>query len=247
MEVHHHSHTARKKWTHYFWEFLMLFLAVFCGFLAEYQLEHVIEKNREKEYVQSLYADLKADTSFIRSYSRYLDNTINQVDTLTDLLSRNEINDNAETLYRLAFKNRRVLFFQYNNRTFDQLKGSGNLRLLRSKQLADSLAEYDNMINEVVKKQEERYLEATANHTALQWEIFDSRFYKLGKHAPSNVQIDTTADLTFKKEDMVKLKRLNNLYFEKKLILPSYRIMMSELLQKANALIMLIKVKYHIE
>ena len=31
MEVHHHpiaigSHTARKKWTHYFWEFLMLFL-----------------------------------------------------------------------------------------------------------------------------------------------------------------------------------------------------------------------------
>jgi len=43
MEVHAHSHTVpiaigRKKWTHYFWEFLMLFLAVFCGFLAEYQL-----------------------------------------------------------------------------------------------------------------------------------------------------------------------------------------------------------------
>ena len=34
MEVHHHAHTSRKKWTHYFWEFLMLFLAVFCGFLA---------------------------------------------------------------------------------------------------------------------------------------------------------------------------------------------------------------------
>jgi hypothetical protein len=43
MEVHHHAHSAsgethssdpdkhraRKKWTHYFWEFLMLFLAVF--------------------------------------------------------------------------------------------------------------------------------------------------------------------------------------------------------------------------
>jgi len=23
MEVHAHTHTARKKWTHYFWEFLM--------------------------------------------------------------------------------------------------------------------------------------------------------------------------------------------------------------------------------
>ena len=51
MEVHAHTHTARKKWTHYFWEFLMLFLAVFCGFLAEYQLEHKIEKDREKEYM----------------------------------------------------------------------------------------------------------------------------------------------------------------------------------------------------
>ena len=30
MEVHAHTHTPRKKWTHYFWEFLMLFLAVFC-------------------------------------------------------------------------------------------------------------------------------------------------------------------------------------------------------------------------
>ena len=29
MEVHAHSHTPGKKWTHYFWEFLMLFLAVF--------------------------------------------------------------------------------------------------------------------------------------------------------------------------------------------------------------------------
>ena len=69
MEVHHHSHTAdpdshrgRKKWTHYFWEFLMLFLAVFCGFLAEYQLEHRIESDREKVYIKNLYEDLRSDT-----------------------------------------------------------------------------------------------------------------------------------------------------------------------------------------
>ena len=50
MEVHHHAHTRRKKFRHYFWEFLMLFLAVFCGFLAEYWLEHIIEHQREKKY-----------------------------------------------------------------------------------------------------------------------------------------------------------------------------------------------------
>jgi hypothetical protein len=43
MEVHTHTHTARKKWTHYLWEFLMLFLAVFAGFLAENQREHIVE------------------------------------------------------------------------------------------------------------------------------------------------------------------------------------------------------------
>ena len=48
MEVHHHSHTACKKIAHYIWEFLMLFLAVFCGFLAENQREHMIEHRREK-------------------------------------------------------------------------------------------------------------------------------------------------------------------------------------------------------
>ena len=59
------AHTARKKWTHYFWEFLMLFLAVFCGFLAENQLEHKIENNREKQYMGQLIEDLKIDTNAI--------------------------------------------------------------------------------------------------------------------------------------------------------------------------------------
>src|SRR6187401_54015 len=54
MEVHHHSQTPRKKWAHYFWEFFMLFFAVFCGMLAEYKLEHIIEHQREKKYIRSI-------------------------------------------------------------------------------------------------------------------------------------------------------------------------------------------------
>src|SRR5574339_487265 len=65
MDVHHHSHTARKKWTHYFWEFLMLFLAVFCGFLAEYKLEQTIERHREKEFILSMIEDAATDTANI--------------------------------------------------------------------------------------------------------------------------------------------------------------------------------------
>src|SRR4030095_9538891 len=71
MEVHQHTHTPRKKWTHYFWEFLMLFLAVFCGFLAEYKLEHTIEHNREIQYITTLIEDLKSDTAQLAQVVAY--------------------------------------------------------------------------------------------------------------------------------------------------------------------------------
>ena len=49
----------RKKLTHYLWEFLMLFLAVFAGFLAENQREHIVEHQRAEQFARSLLADLK--------------------------------------------------------------------------------------------------------------------------------------------------------------------------------------------
>ncbi len=53
MEVHHHGHVhEKKKWKEYVFQFLMLFLAVFCGFLAENQREHVVENQREKKIYQ---------------------------------------------------------------------------------------------------------------------------------------------------------------------------------------------------
>src|SRR5205809_3095837 len=62
MEFHAHSHTARKKWTHYFWELLMLFLAVFCGFLAENIREHMIEHQRARQLANNLYKVLTQDS-----------------------------------------------------------------------------------------------------------------------------------------------------------------------------------------
>jgi hypothetical protein len=63
MEVHAHTHTERKKWTHYFWEFFMLFLAVTAGFFVENQREHWTEHQRETRYVKNLLQDLSRDTT----------------------------------------------------------------------------------------------------------------------------------------------------------------------------------------
>ena len=49
----------------YFLEFLMPFLAVFLGFVAENVREGNVEQRREKQYILSMIEDLKSDTSRI--------------------------------------------------------------------------------------------------------------------------------------------------------------------------------------
>jgi len=64
METHAHDlhNVPSHGWKHYFFEFFMLFLAVFCGFLAENIREHQVEMRREREFITSLVSDLKDGT-----------------------------------------------------------------------------------------------------------------------------------------------------------------------------------------
>jgi len=143
MEVHAHTHTARKKWTHYLWEFLMLFLAVFCGFLAEYQLEHMIEHQREKEFIKSMVEDLQDDHEKLNQYALSLESGIKAMDTLINLLTDDEqLKENTSLVYYLARVAPRVSLFTSNNRTLEQLKNSGSFRLIRNNKASNKIIEY---------------------------------------------------------------------------------------------------------
>src|SRR5688572_20078195 len=102
MEVHAHSHTPRKKWTHYFWEFIMLFLAVFCGFLAEYKLEHTIEHQREKQYMRSMIEDLKSDTAMLYQNRNQRQSRISMMDSVISILVSPDRNERGGDLYYYA-------------------------------------------------------------------------------------------------------------------------------------------------
>ena len=91
MEVHAHTHTARKKWTHYFWEFLMLFLAVTLGFFVENQREHYIEHQRAKIYAASMKANLQVDTSELKQIVYRGTYAANYLDSFLLLLSAYDI------------------------------------------------------------------------------------------------------------------------------------------------------------
>src|SRR5262245_40833103 len=86
MEVHHHSHSQRKKWTHYFWEFLMLFLAVNLGFFVENKREHYIERLRVKEFAQSLASDIARDTANLAYIINRIKIQIRNTDSLATYL-----------------------------------------------------------------------------------------------------------------------------------------------------------------
>jgi hypothetical protein len=144
MEVHHHSHTARKKWTHYFWEFIMLFLAVFCGFLAEYQLEHKIEKDREKQFILSFYEDLTSDENDLQIIAGYLYSDVRKADSLQHLMKGITVKQPANYVYmylREIIRSSPAIFYP-NDRTIVQLRNSGGMRLIRNKSVSDSMVGY---------------------------------------------------------------------------------------------------------
>jgi hypothetical protein len=103
MEVHAHTHTARKKWTHYFWEFIMLFLAVSCGQLWYNHLDSALHIPIER------LRDINTQDTFLYHFFPYYswmqpflqnDNTITQLKAGGFNLIRNEnVVDSINLLY----------------------------------------------------------------------------------------------------------------------------------------------------
>ena len=148
MEVHAHTHTERKKWTHYVWEFLMLFLAVFCGFLAENFREHRVDQAREKEYMRSMIEDLEQDTTNCHNVTSRNAAIIQGLDTLITYLSApSHDKNNIDLIYAYCIKYRYYNpEVQFSERTMSQLKNNGGLRLVKEKEVSDDLSVYDQGI-----------------------------------------------------------------------------------------------------
>src|SRR5688572_8559731 len=149
MEVHHQAHTSRKKWSHYFWEFLMLFLAVFCGFLAEYYLEHTIEHNREKQFIESLVKDIEADTVQLSNIRSFRLARLRSIDSLSNYLAKNTSATVSLSGIQLLRDVRGHVSFYQNSGTLDQLKNAGGLRLIRKRNVVDSIQAYDQQIKKM--------------------------------------------------------------------------------------------------
>jgi hypothetical protein len=146
MEVHAHTHTERKKWTHYLWEFFMLFLAVTAGFFVENQREHMVEHRREKEFMISLVEDLKLDTAQFSRIRLYRLDRLRNIDSTIIFFLDYPGGSVPAVGFTLAAKLFGHISFFQNSGTLDQLKTSEGLRLIRERQVVDSIQSYDQQI-----------------------------------------------------------------------------------------------------
>ena len=150
MEVHAHTHTERKRFTHYLWEFLMLFLAVTLGFFMENQREHYAERRRAHEFAESLVADLIKDTAQLNSDINQIDFVAPRIDTFRVLAQTKKISDlpGGAWYYYARFASW-YFDFNSNNATLEQLKSSGSLRYFRNKEVISAIAQYDKICRSI--------------------------------------------------------------------------------------------------
>lgn len=160
MEVHAHDlHKAPGHgWKHYTFEFLMLFLAVFCGFLAENQREQLAEHQREKEYIKNLLQDLKQDTTALSSNIRSRERRRIAADSLIYLLSIPFSQETQNNIHIYANHLTAVEIFNYSNSTIQQLKSSGLMRLIRKADLVNRINAYDLRISRHKVREENELL-----------------------------------------------------------------------------------------
>ena len=251
MEVHAHTHTPRKKWTHYFWEFLMLFLAVFCGFMAENQREHMIEHQREKKYAASLLEDLKKDTADFNFDIPAWKRIMSSIDTVRQEIEKSPGKRNIVLLYKHAAHTRNFESFEYHDRTIEQLKNAGNFRLIRKTALADSLIDYDVIIKSVLKNLEASITNIYETVNFSQDKLFNSKFYFLRTRTNAE-RLDSAfkASPEFftippgKEADLFEY--YNHLEFYARMN-KNRQYCTDILLRKANNLINLIKAAYHLD
>ncbi|HTA81597.1 MAG TPA: hypothetical protein VK783_01590 [Bacteroidia bacterium] len=190
---------------HYFFEFLMMFLAVFLGFLADNIRERLVEKKQERVYLQNMREDLRADIVLSGNYAKNNIIVFELIDTLVRLIKDPE---RKQHITKLAYTARMVLpqFKQLylTERTYEQMKSSGTLRLISNQDVANSISYYYHSVNELKKYNESIMVWAT-DYGSEMGRVFDGELLLTIIKEKKEIEAGANALLT---EDPIVLNEL---------------------------------------
>jgi len=173
MEVHHHPEVEKKGFKEYLLEGLMIFLAVTMGFFAESLREHISDNHREKEFIRSFTEDLKKDTAALNFSIKRLNYDIRFCDSIVRLYATNELTKKPDSIIlQMSWDAGHSVDVFFTDRTSSQLKGTGSMRLIRNKAIADSMLKYWN--NQFALQQvHDRFENMRAEQRKAGWKTFN--------------------------------------------------------------------------
>ena len=216
----------------------MLFFAVFCGFLAENQREHMVEHQREKVYIKSLVEDLKQDTSKLNKILIAFNEKIVYKDSLLNELANPEVLKNSFKAYFFFEKSRHFPDFIYTDRTIQQLKNSGNMRLIRNKTVSDSIIEYDSGVRNLFIGQNQ------LNSLVLTYGLQKNKLFQL--RLLENVN-NYSRPVPLLSQNQNEVDEFYNSMWDQKKFFAWVRDLDVDLLERGKRLIKLIEEEYHLE
>jgi hypothetical protein len=107
-----------------YFQFLILFLVVFCGFLAENYRDYKVEREIGKQYVVSFREDICKDTAILQTSIQYLMQNINASDSLVKLIEADRIykQEDIKNVNSLNLSSLRGFSVSLTDRSTPQLK-----------------------------------------------------------------------------------------------------------------------------
>ena len=217
----------------------MLFLAVFCGFLAENQREHMVEHQREKVFIRSLVEDLKQDTFKLNQIILTFNEKIVYKDSLLKELSNPGVFKNSSKAYFFFEKSRHFPDFIYTDRTIQQLKNSGNMRLIRNKTVSDSIIDYDSGVRNLSIGQNQ------LNSLVLTYGLQKNKLFQL--RLLEAVSDNNPMLVPLLSENQGDVDEFYNSMWDQKKFFAWVRDLDVDLLERGTRLIKLIEEEYHLE
>lgn len=151
----------------YIYDFLLIFSAVFGGFLADSYLNRLNDKSIEKEFVTSLIEDLIRDTLNINEYIRNNKDFIDVSDSIVNILEKPKIEEESGCqlvigYLKIGFNSNLVPF---TTRTINQLQYTGGLRLISDFNISNKIIDYNTNINlQLSREKYEEFTSKTENY-----------------------------------------------------------------------------------
>ena len=186
--------SPKKKWYVYFIDFIMLFVAVSLGFLAENVRDQQTDKNREISYLKNVHEDLLVDINKFEYVISSNNFRLLRLDSLH--MEINKVSPDLPSLYYYIRNLALRTTFESSHLGLDQIKASGGFRLIQNAKIIAGIQDYERRLNSAMKLEEirERTLEQARFKMAV---VFDAgTLYQMTKNQSM-----------FKGEKTVRFKR----------------------------------------